>query len=209
MSMQKKEKGKCIEDKNKSLFSDLVDRKWGAESVLPFQKPTRWQNIYKCQPEAQIKRSDEWVHCLQCLLFTGVMERMLHNISVSMAEDQMRDGKAGLTCNVTAPCRLEAEVWLCEKGQPGGQCEEVWGSRTRLHNHADASWFATPYGHLVKTHRNTCSTVMFFSGNTLLAPLATNHLKWLIGKKHKSVGERRALPRHWSVYCQTKQTNWY
>lgn len=43
MSMQKnkKQKGKCIEDKNESLFSDLVDRKWGAERVLPFQKPTR------------------------------------------------------------------------------------------------------------------------------------------------------------------------
>eukprot|EP00066_Takifugu_rubripes_P011626 XP_011600892.1 PREDICTED: interleukin-17 receptor C-like [Takifugu rubripes] len=78
----------------------------------------------------------------------GLVERMLHNISVSMAETQMRDGKTGLTCNVTAPCRLEAEVWLCEKGQPGGQCEEVWGSRQRLHNHADASWRTTPYGHL-------------------------------------------------------------
>lgn len=103
---------------------------------------------------------------------------MLHNISVSMEEDQMRDGKVGLTCNVTAPCKLEAEVWLCEKGQPGGQCEEVWGSRQRLHNHADASWIATPYGHLVKKqHRNTGSTVVFFSGNTLLAPSMINHLK--------------------------------
>lgn len=102
---------------------------------------------------------------------------MLHNISVAMAENQMRDGKAGLTCNVTAPCRLEAEVWLCETGEPGGQCEEVRGSRQRLLNHAHATWRTTPYGPLVKTHRNTCSTVMLFCGNTLLALLATNQLK--------------------------------
>lgn len=105
---------------------------------------------------------------------TGPVESMLHNVSVSVAEYQMRDGEVGLSWNVSAPCRLEAEVWLCEKGQPGGQCTEVRGSRQRLHNHTHAGWQATRYGHWVKTAcRNSCRTVKYFSGNLLVA-LFTN-----------------------------------
>lgn len=76
---------------------------------------------------------------------------MIRHVSVSVAECQMRGGEAGLCWNVTAPCRLEAEVLLCIKGQPGGRCEEVSGTRQRLHNRTDAGWTSTPWGHWVKT----------------------------------------------------------
>lgn len=109
---------------------------------------------------------------------TGPVESMLHNVSVSVAEYQMRDGEVGLSWNVSAPCRLEAELWLCEKGQPGGHCEEVRGSRQRLHNHIHAGWSATRYGHWVKTaHRNNRRTVKYFSGNLLVALLTNKHLE--------------------------------
>lgn len=86
------------------------------------------------------------------LLLTAPLERMIRHVSVSVAECQMRDSEAGLCWNVTAPCRLEAEVLLCKKEQPGGHCEEVLGTRQRLHNHTHADWRSTRWGHWVKTH---------------------------------------------------------
>ncbi|XP_023155012.2 interleukin-17 receptor C isoform X1 [Amphiprion ocellaris] len=71
------------------------------------------------------------------------LERMRHNVSVSVVEAQMRTGEAGLSWNVTAPCRLEAEVWLCKKNLARHQCEEVTGSRQRL----QAGWSTTRSGH--------------------------------------------------------------
>uniref|UniRef100_A0A3Q4BP28 SEFIR domain-containing protein n=1 Tax=Mola mola TaxID=94237 RepID=A0A3Q4BP28_MOLML len=62
------------------------------------------------------------------------LERMQPSVSVLMVECQMRDGSRGLRWNVTAPCRLEAEVWLCKKELHGGLCTEVTGSRQQVHN---------------------------------------------------------------------------
>lgn len=71
------------------------------------------------------------------------LESMQNNISVSMAQHQTREGGVGLSWNVTAPCRLEAEVWLCKREQPGSQCEEVRSSRQRVHD----GWIPTRKGH--------------------------------------------------------------
>ncbi|KAM7404935.1 hypothetical protein PAMP_012239 [Pampus punctatissimus] len=70
------------------------------------------------------------------------LEIMQRSVSVSVVE-----GGTGLSWNVTAPCRLEAEVWLCKKDEAGGQCEEVNGSKQRLHSHVDTGWRATRNGH--------------------------------------------------------------
>ncbi|XP_051805903.1 interleukin-17 receptor C isoform X1 [Acanthochromis polyacanthus] len=71
------------------------------------------------------------------------LERMQHNVSVSVVESWSRTGEAELSWNVTAPCRLEAEVWLCKKNLARDQCEEVMGSRQRL----QAGWNAARSGH--------------------------------------------------------------
>lgn len=88
---------------------------------------------------------------MKAVLFvsTGALESMQNNISVSMAQHQTREGGVGLSWNVTAPCRLEAEVWLCKREQPGGQCEEVRGSRQRVHD----GWIPTRKGHWVKKRK--------------------------------------------------------
>ncbi|KAF7664861.1 hypothetical protein LDENG_00161760 [Lucifuga dentata] len=75
-----------------------------------------------------------------------IRERMQRNVSVSMMEAQEREGSTVLSWNVTAPCRLEAEVWLCKKDS-GSECDEVMGSRQKLDNHAHAGWRATRNGH--------------------------------------------------------------
>lgn len=85
---------------------------------------------------------------------------MQENVSVSMAEAQMRDDGTALSWNVTAPCRLEGEVWLCKKDSAGGQCEEVKDSRQRLYNHSHAGWSASRNGHWVMTTDSKSKTVL-------------------------------------------------
>lgn len=87
---------------------------------------------------------------------------MQNSVSVSMVKHQMTENGAGLSWNVTAPCRLEAEVWLCKREQPGVRCVEVSGSRQRVHD----GWIATRKGHWVRSSRLTskhqCSMNRYF-----------------------------------------------
>ncbi|XP_044067910.1 uncharacterized protein wu:fl23c11 isoform X2 [Siniperca chuatsi] len=115
------------------------------------------------------------------------LERMQHNVSVFVVESQMRDGGTGLSWNVTAPCRLEAEVWLCKKDLAGGRCEEVLGSRQRLHNHVHAGWRATRNGHWktgefnVSSHPLLCVQIMIHgleSYSEPQCPFATSRWRW-------------------------------
>lgn len=71
---------------------------------------------------------------------------MQHNVSLSLFESRLRGGGRGLMWNVTAPCRLEAELRLCRKEVAGDRCEEVTGSARKLHG----GWIASRTGHWVK-----------------------------------------------------------
>ncbi|XP_071332727.1 interleukin-17 receptor C isoform X2 [Trachinotus anak] len=113
------------------------------------------------------------------------LERMQHSVSVSVEEFQMREGGTGLSWNVTAPCRLEAEVWLCKKDMAGGQCAEVTGSRQRLHSHA--GWSATRNGHWktgefnVSSHPLLCVQIKIHGMESYLEPhclFATSRWRW-------------------------------
>ncbi|CAB1442559.1 unnamed protein product [Pleuronectes platessa] len=118
---------------------------------------------------------------------SDTLERMQHNVSVSLKEFPVSGGGTGLSWNVTAPCRLEAEVWLCKRELSGGRCEEVSGSRQRLHNHADAGWRATRYGHLktgefnVSSHPLLCVQIKIHGMETHFepqCPFARSRWKW-------------------------------
>ncbi|XP_068191095.1 interleukin-17 receptor C isoform X2 [Antennarius striatus] len=78
------------------------------------------------------------------------LEMMRHNVSVTMATCQMRGGGVGLSWNVSAPCRMDADVWLCQKELVGRRCEEVSGSRQTLHSHEAAGWRAARHTHWIK-----------------------------------------------------------
>uniref|UniRef100_A0A3Q4I399 SEFIR domain-containing protein n=1 Tax=Neolamprologus brichardi TaxID=32507 RepID=A0A3Q4I399_NEOBR len=119
----------------------------------------------------------------------GALENMQHSVSATLVESQLRDGGIGLIWNVSAPCILEAEVWLCKKDQVGGQCEEVMGSRQRL----QAKWDERSNRYLVKTplcynFRNDCYESIYsfhcmkINGTKSLlepqCPFATSRLRW-------------------------------
>ncbi|XP_062316729.1 uncharacterized protein LOC134020576 isoform X2 [Osmerus eperlanus] len=56
------------------------------------------------------------------------------NVSVSVVRGQMNSGGSMLSWNVSTPCRLEAEVWLCQRDAGVGGCREQRSSRQPLAN---------------------------------------------------------------------------
>ncbi|XP_034028629.1 uncharacterized protein wu:fl23c11 [Thalassophryne amazonica] len=116
-----------------------------------------------------------------------VLERMQRNVSVSMEEAKIRGGGTVLIWNVTAPCRLEAEVWLCKKNSVSGQCEEVSGSRLRLHDHGYAGWSPTHTGHQktgefnVSSHPLLCVQLKVHGMESYVGPycpFSTSRWRW-------------------------------
>ncbi|XP_049437228.1 uncharacterized protein wu:fl23c11 isoform X1 [Epinephelus fuscoguttatus] len=113
------------------------------------------------------------------------LERMQHNVSVSVEETQMREGGVGLSWNVSAPCRLEAEMWLCKKDLARDQCDEVSGSRQRLHNRT--GWSATSSGHWktgefnASSHPLLCVQIKIHGMKSYLkphCPFSTSRWRW-------------------------------
>ncbi|XP_059189919.1 interleukin-17 receptor C [Centropristis striata] len=112
------------------------------------------------------------------------LERMQHNVSIAVEESRRRDGGPGLSWNVTAPCRLEAEVRLCKKDPTGDHCEEVTGSRQRLHK---PDWRATNRGHWkagefnVSSHPLLCVQIKIDGMDSYLkpyCPFSTSRWRW-------------------------------
>ncbi|XP_060898867.1 interleukin-17 receptor C isoform X2 [Labrus mixtus] len=61
---------------------------------------------------------------------TNLLHRNIwENISVSVGQGQMSNSRSMLSWNVSAPCRLEGEVWPCQRDL---SCREVKGFRQQL-----------------------------------------------------------------------------
>lgn len=66
------------------------------------------------------------------------------NVSMSVDPDLMNNHRSMLRWNLSAPCRLEGEVWPCHEQ---GSCREVHGFRQQLTN---STWRQNSKGHWVK-----------------------------------------------------------
>ncbi|XP_071017614.1 interleukin-17 receptor C-like isoform X4 [Oncorhynchus clarkii lewisi] len=76
---------------------------------------------------------------------TELLQRNVwENVSVSVVQGQMNSGGAMLSWNLTAPCRVEAEVWPCQKGAGLDRCTELVAFRQRL---SDDIWRENSRGH--------------------------------------------------------------
>lgn len=64
----------------------------------------------------------------------GFQRNVWANVSVSVVRGQMNSGGSMLSWNVSTPCRLEAEVWLCQRDAGVGGCREQGSSRQPLSN---------------------------------------------------------------------------
>ncbi|XP_024283645.1 uncharacterized protein LOC112254916 isoform X2 [Oncorhynchus tshawytscha] len=78
---------------------------------------------------------------------TELLQRNVwENVSVSVVQGQMNSGGAMLSWNLTAPCRVEAEVWPCQKGAglDMDRCTELFAFRQHL---SDDIWRENSRGH--------------------------------------------------------------
>uniref|UniRef100_A0A674EXS5 Uncharacterized LOC115208220 n=1 Tax=Salmo trutta TaxID=8032 RepID=A0A674EXS5_SALTR len=74
---------------------------------------------------------------------------LMENVSVSVVQGQMNSGGEMLSWNLTAPCRVEAEVWPCQRdaGVDKDRCTELGDIRQRLSNDI---WRENDRGHWVR-----------------------------------------------------------
>ncbi|KAK6307733.1 hypothetical protein J4Q44_G00210040 [Coregonus suidteri] len=112
-----------------------------------------------------------------------------NNVSVSVEAQTSAENGTALSWNITAPCQLEGELWLCRRDSVGGQCEEVMGTRQRMHNHTHAGWTAALHGHWkrgefinVNPHPALCVQMKVQGMDTkldpLICPFATPRNRW-------------------------------
>ncbi|XP_069045750.1 interleukin-17 receptor C isoform X2 [Lepisosteus oculatus] len=70
---------------------------------------------------------------------TEFLQNVWNNVTVSVREVKTRTNGTAISWNLTAPCRLEADLWLCERAAGRGSgCREIQGSRQRLQNIQEA-----------------------------------------------------------------------
>lgn len=80
------------------------------------------------------------------LLSDFFMRNVWENVSVSVVQAEMIDGRPLLRWSLSAPCRLDGEVWPC---CPLRGCAELQGLRQHLGN---GPWKQDLRGHWVTRH---------------------------------------------------------
>ncbi|XP_024147828.1 uncharacterized protein wu:fl23c11 [Oryzias melastigma] len=111
------------------------------------------------------------------------VERMLPHVSLTVVESQVRDRGTALTWNVTSPCALEADLWLCTKDFEGGHCKELTGSRQKL----GGVWTAGHGAHWqtgefnVSSHPLTCVQIKGMESNfEPQCPYSNSRVRWIL-----------------------------
>ncbi|CAB1329309.1 unnamed protein product [Coregonus sp. 'balchen'] len=113
-----------------------------------------------------------------CLCFKLFRSMWHNNVSVSVEAQTSAENGTALSWNITAPCQLEGELWLCRRDSVGGQCEEVMGTRQRMHNHTHAG------GEFINVnpHPALCVQMKVQGMDTkldpLICPFATPRNRW-------------------------------
>ncbi|XP_076858849.1 uncharacterized protein il17rc [Brachyhypopomus gauderio] len=71
--------------------------------------------------------------------YTEFQKNVVSNVSLSVAHALSNEGLPVLSWNLTAPCRLDVELWLCRiEADSGGHCRELQGNR--VHVSTDSQW---------------------------------------------------------------------
>lgn len=130
---------------------------------------------------------------------------------MSVEQGQMNSGGAMLSWNLSAPCRLEGEVWPCHRaaGVEKDMCKEMKGLRQQLSN---STWTQSSKGRWVKestlkyeinNNEPNSKAVIFPSPGT---PHVLNHLfmHFIYSMELTSIsssGATRGIPvtRHFSI----------
>ncbi|XP_023675139.1 interleukin-17 receptor C [Paramormyrops kingsleyae] len=114
------------------------------------------------------------------------------NVSLFVEPVQSNGGDTVLTWNLSSPCRVEAELWLCEKTVEGALrgCKEMQGSRVRLRKDQDLEWSVSSREYLGKgefidvlPHPMLCVAAKIYRMSGVLAiqcPFAAPRRNWTL-----------------------------
>ncbi|XP_029946715.1 uncharacterized protein il17rc [Salarias fasciatus] len=132
---------------------------------------------------------DDWGRRLKLCPFNQtdisdiLQKNILDNVSVTVRQSKMNNNGTMLSWNVSAPCRLEGEVWPCGAAR---SCSKANAFRRLL---VEGAWKQNTKGHWVKsgTFENTdpklSSCVMLKIKDAVLGPYCTHK----IGRSHWSL----------------------
>ncbi|KAM9443832.1 uncharacterized protein il17rc [Clarias gariepinus] len=109
---------------------------WPSERTIPLHAVTHCMCFQAWRQNTEDKKSSRSINC-PFENNTEIRKNAAKNVSFSVRHSETNEGHPALSWNVSAPCRLEAEVWPCQRAvYLGGGCSEVRGFR----RHVSTGW---------------------------------------------------------------------
>ncbi|XP_058230216.1 uncharacterized protein il17rc isoform X1 [Hemibagrus wyckioides] len=116
----------------------------------------------------------------------GLRRNAMRNVSLSVRHVESNEGRLALNWNLSAPCRLEAEVWPCQMAvNVGGGCREVPGFRRNTsmgwEENISTVWKSDSFLD-VRTTNNLPPCVMFKVDGQTFGPFCedyTTRVRWI------------------------------
>ncbi|RXN21874.1 interleukin-17 receptor C-like protein [Labeo rohita] len=121
-----------------SLVVEIPKAELGGSVLVHFsqQHPTKHLNIPK--KEEVCSKGFDAVFCKGS------------SVSVSLSEAETHHKQAALVWNISAPCRLEAQLWLCRKSSGLDSSCHALNGRSRVHTRLNDSWMEADHRHWVR-----------------------------------------------------------
>ncbi|MCI4389935.1 hypothetical protein PGIGA_G00116800 [Pangasianodon gigas] len=109
----------------------------------------------------------------------GIRRNAVKNVSLSVRHSETNEGRPALSWNMSAPCRLEAEVWPCQMAVSlGGGCWEVPGFRQNIstgwEENISTVWTSGAFLD-VRTTNNLLPCVMFKVDGEMFGPVCERY----------------------------------
>ncbi|KAM8917207.1 uncharacterized protein il17rc isoform 2-T2 [Spinachia spinachia] len=172
-----------LSDTNESLPSVCVQYEKNGKCLEWNRRPIPLYSVTPCMC-LQVWNEGELGRSLSCpFVNTDVLQRNVwQNVSVSMRLGQVSNHHSMLWWNLSAPCRLEGEVWPCHNDHT---CREMEGSRQQLANstwgqNSKGLWEKKGVFEEIKSHLSPCVMVKLKGRRDVLGPFCehTNRWRW-------------------------------
>ncbi|XP_054472692.1 interleukin-17 receptor C [Anoplopoma fimbria] len=167
---------------NNNLTSVCIQYEHNGRCQTWNRKPIPLYDVTPCMC-LQVWNEDEQRRSLSCpFTNTDFLQRNVwQNVSVSVSQGQMSNYHTMLQWNLSAPCRLEGEVWPCRKENT---CREMEGFRQQLANgtwrqNHEGLWEKTGVFEEIKLQLSTCVMVKVKGMGDELGPFCfKNTIRW-------------------------------
>ncbi|KAF5893107.1 interleukin-17 receptor C-like, partial [Clarias magur] len=160
---------------------------WPSERTIPLHAVTHCMCFQAWKKNAEDKQSSRSTNC-PFENHTEIRRNAVKNVSFSVRHSETNEGHPALSWNVSAPCRLEAEVWPCQRAvYLGGGCGEVPGFRrnvsTGWEENITMVWISDTFQN-VRTTNGLAPCVMFKIDGEIFGPVCecdAHRGRWICG----------------------------